>query len=150
MSKTHTIRSKGGELIHIDLNSHNATRGGKNSMTGGDIEIPGSGKRQMWQIAQNVNPVPDFSRSGNKVLKSKNLLLNNLSTNDMKDLKYLFSNLSTNAIEDAEKVEKVKKATLDRVNKSVIAIKALKPKDSNVRGSLANKQARLKKLKLIK
>jgi hypothetical protein len=149
MSKKHTVRAVGGELIHIDLNSHNSTGSSKNSMEGGTIELFNKPTRQNWQIMDDTQPVPSFTTT-KKILKSKNILLNNLTTEDLIDLKKILAGLTDNQINDAKKVDKIKKATIERLQKSARAIKLLKPKDINVRGSTANKNKRLKEKGLIK
>ena len=134
----HTIKSKGGDLIHIDLNSHNSSGKSKNEMKGGVLVT-----ESLKPHAPNPNdPVPEFKKT-EKILRSKNWLLDGLTSGDVRDLKKLFSD------EDSAKNQKIKEATLDRVKKSIKAIKEIKPRDINIRGSVSNKNELLKKKGLI-
>jgi hypothetical protein len=159
----HTIRAKGGELIHIDLNSHNSSGKSKNEMsgdgiketslkrtpvTGGvldlDVPQPLPFMRPSQTMTQKQETNPTFKPQG-KIFKSKNALLNNLTTDDIRDLKKLFSEIGEEEIKKKETTAKIRKATVKRIKTD-----AKKPKKSplaKIRGTIEGKRQALKKYK---
>ncbi len=144
MSRNRIMRMKGGNVIHLDLNSHNISGSTRNRTTGGKIVL----EQLKPHNPVGTDPVPPFRQTG-KILKSSNWMLDDLTTNDISDLKAMFGSLTQNQIDDAKKVDRVKQATLKRVADSVKKVRSLKPRFYNVRGTVANKKMRLKKKKLI-
>lgn len=148
MSRIRLVKLTGSGTTHIDINSHNITRSARNKTTGGALETERLKPHDPALIEALNAPVPSFKPT-DKFLKSKNLLLNNLSINDISDLKNMLGGITNNQLQDARKVEKIKNETIKRVASSVAKIKSLKPRNINVRGSLANKKMRLKRKNLI-
>jgi hypothetical protein len=130
---THSIRTGSGDFIHIDLNSHNATRGGKNSMSGGDIVAD----VQNPNVFKSNVPITTPKLYGQR-LRSNNLLLNNLSKHDLKDLQHLMQDVEREASYTRHTAQQVPKATKSRLSEA----KKLYPILRNVysKGSPQSKQ----------
>jgi hypothetical protein len=151
-------KMKGGELVHIDLNSHNSYGKSKNNMEGEGInkkinldemdEIKGGMLELDLPRQSNTSstPVPSFKKQGHKI-KSKNVLLNNLTTEDISDLKKLFSEVNEEDMKKKAITKRVRKATIKRVKKEVKKVKKDKSNKSNIRGTLEGKREALKKYK---
>ena len=157
-SGIHSIKAKGGELIHIDLNSHNAcnrstTGDGMNFFTG--KEQPRTSMRpnggalthDFMQTQTSNNPIqtPRFSES---IIRSSNPLFNNIKTSDIRDLKSLFRQVSDKEKEETYKTRIQGEQTKKRVKREVKAVKEAKPRNIKTRGSLEQKLERLKKYKI--
>ena len=122
-----------GDLIHIDIASHNAKgRKASNSMKGGYLEqehpVPHRGY-------DTTTSVPNFSQTlSSKRIRSANALLNMISDQDLKDVKTMLSSrsientLSSKQRKDIEK--KLKKDFKENVTK---AKKNIKAKGSGIR-----------------
>lgn len=155
-TKSNNMKGK-GELIHIDINSHNASGKAKNKMEGGKIDLDAMEggalelpklKRQKKPIIRDdiiLNPpVPAFKKT-EKIFKTKNKLLNNLTTSDIADLKRLFSEINDEEVKKKNILKKTKKATIRRVKEEVKKERE-KPKKT-IRGTIEGKRDALKKYK---
>lgn len=116
-----------GDLIHIDISSHNAKgRKASNKMSGGDIEsynpVPHRG-------LDTNQPVPSFNQTkSRKRILSDSALLNMISDQDLKDVKKM---LSSETVEDsltpaqrkaiARKMEKDFKDNVAKIKKEKLA-----------------------------
>ena len=149
-----------GDLIHIDLNSHNAKGKAKNIMKGeglkkivlgdtSDEEDEMEGGRLDIDVPNlNLNPTntnPSFKKQGHKIT-SMNAFINNLSTDDIRDLKKLLSDVNEENLTKTEMTNKIRKATKSRVKRETTKKKPAKPK---VRGTLEAKTYAINKHKKI-
>ncbi len=172
-SKIHTIKAIGGELVHIDLNSHNSSGKSKNTMEGDSLSrktLKGDGikggvldldmlpsinmtapnqQAEMFNFRNKQKPqTPTFTPTV-KTLKSKNALLNNLTADDIRDLKQLFSEVGREEIKKKEDTAKIRKKTIKRVKSEVKKVKATKSPLAKIRGTIEGKKQALKKYKKI-
>ena len=168
MKSIHTVKAKGGDLVHIDLNSHNASGSSKNTMEGDGIKGKMSGgvldvdmlpsinlsapnqTAELFNFRNKQKPQSTTFQPTTKTLKSKNALLNNLTASDIKDLKQLFSEVGQEEIKKKEDTAKIRKKTIKRVKSEVKKVKATKSPLSKVRGTIEGKRQALKKYKKIK
>jgi hypothetical protein len=164
MKSTHTVKAKGGDLVHIDLNSHNASGKSKNEMKGDGIKggvlelepVPSidlsadNRHRQLVRFEHSQKPQSTTFQPTTKTLKSKNKLLNNLTSEDIKDLKLLFSEAGQEEAKKKEDTAKIRKKTIKRVKSEVKKVKKTKSPLSKVRGTIEGKKQALKKYKKIK
>ena len=164
MKSIHTVKAKGGDLVHIDLNSHNASGKAKNTMEGDGIKggvldvdmLPSINLSAPNQTAELFNfrnkqkPQSTTFQPTTKTLKSKNALLNNLTASDIKDLKQLFSEVGQEEIKKKEDTAKIRKKTIKRVKSEVKKVKATKSPLAKIRGTIEGKRQALKKYKKIK
>ena len=165
----HSIKARGGELIHIDLNSHNAC--GNKSKTGDGIisDSPKgkgmnffTGKEQRYSMnpftgGELVHDFMNTQTSNNPIqtprfteykIKSTNPLFHNIKTSDIRDLKGLFKQVEEKEAKDKATTLYQGKATKSRVKKDVSKVKSLVPRNISVRGSPANKALALQRYKL--
>ena len=84
-----------------------------------------------------------------KILKSKNVLLNNLTSEDIKDLKKLFSEVGEEETKKKSDIIKYRKATIKRL-KNESKLKTRKSNLSKVRGSTEAKREAIKKRAKVK
>jgi hypothetical protein len=153
-SGIHSIRAKGGELVHIDLNSHNIT--GKGLKTNARRPRETEEKDDTWdmrggelthdfmQTQTSSRPIqtPRFSESK---IKSTNPLFHNIKTSDIRDLKGLFKQISDEEVKERKVTAKQGKATKARVKREVKALKKMTPRNIKTRGSLESKRKALYK-----
>jgi hypothetical protein len=158
-SGIHSIKARGGELIHIDLNSHNAC--GNKSKTGDGINFF-TGKEQRYSMnpftgGELVHDFMNTQTSNNPIqtprfteykIKSTNPLFHNIKTSDIRDLKGLFKQVEEKEANDKATTLYQGKATKSRVKKDVKKVKSLVPRNIAVRGSPANKALALERYKL--
>jgi len=169
-SGIHSIKAKGGELVHIDLNSDSY---GKKNKTGEGINTPntwsfGSGlkvnarrpqpeeKADTWDMSggelthdfmqpqTSSNPVqtPRFSESK---IRSTNPLFHNIKTSDIRDLKGLFKQITDEEVKEKKITAKQGRATKTRVKSEVKAVKKMTPRNIKTRGSTESKRKALYK-----
>jgi len=104
-----------GDMIHIDYGSHNASSKGKNSMSGGDLHnIP----VQPHTGHTSANPVPTFTKD-DKMLRSQNVLLNALTSGDIKDASKLLSMAKDRTLMEGETNKKTIKENADRLSEEI-------------------------------
>ena len=167
MKTTHIIKAKGGDLVHIDLNSHNASGKAKNTMEGDGLKSKMKGGVLDLDMLPNINlaapnqaaeqfnfrnkqkPQSTTFQPTTKTLKSKNALLNNLTADDIRDLKLLFSEVGKEEIKKKEDTAKIRKKTIKRVKSEVKKVKATKSPLAKIRGTIEGKRKALKKYKKI-
>jgi hypothetical protein len=109
-----------------------------------DVPQPLPFMRPSQTMTQKQETNPTFKPQG-KIFKSKNALLNNLTTDDIRDLKKLFSEIGEEEIKKKETTAKIRKATVKRIKTD-----AKKPKKSplaKIRGTIEGKRQALKKYK---
>ena len=105
----------GGDLLHIDVNSHNSS--GKSKMSGGALENKATVRHTGLRSSTEV---PDFkSTLMTKTLKSSNKLLNNISSSDVEALKTLLGSVTE---EDSEKGKKISKLEAKRIGAEIALI----------------------------
>ena len=168
MKSIHTVKAKGGDLVHIDLNSHNASGKSKNTMEGDGLKSKMKGgildleplpsidlsadnrARQLVRFEHSQKPQSTTFQPTTKTLKSKNKLLNNLTSEDIKDLKLLFSEAGQEEAKKKADTAKIRKKTIKRVKADVKKVKATKSPLAKVRGTIEGKKQALKKYKKIK
>jgi hypothetical protein len=104
-----------GDLIHIDIASHNAKgRKASNSMSGGELEI----YHPVGHRGLDTNqPVPSFEQTkSRKRIVSDSALLNMISEQDLKDVKRLLSSEDSLTKPERKKMtRKIKKDFKDNV-----------------------------------
>lgn len=124
-------RLKGkGDLIHIDISSHNAKgKSATNKMFGGDIEM----YNPVGHHGLNTNqPVPSFEQTKTrKRIVSDSALLNMVSDQDLKDVKQM---LSSKTVEDS----------LTPTQRKAIARKMKKEFEDNVKKIKSNQSKKNK------
>lgn len=166
-SGIHSIKARGGELIHIDLNgsegSMNGSFGSMNSHNacGKNLKlnarrpqpesVPDTWAMNGGELVHDFHPghtsrgtVPNLNFLESKI-KSSNPLFNNIRTSDIRDLKGLFKQVNEQEAKQKMTTAKQGKATKARVKKDVQKVKSLIPRNIKVRGSPANKALRLRK-----
>ena len=141
------MKGKGNELVHIDVNSHNSSGKSKYTMTGGllDLDVPPNTPRPPRMTMQTPTALKP---QGHKI-RSKNSFLNNLTTDDIRDLKRLFAEVGEEEIKKKETTAKVRKATVKRVKSDVKRVKTTKNPKASIRGTVEGKRQAIKKLKKI-
>ena len=133
---------KGGKIIIDDSDSDSdieGTSSKRTSVNGGALvsDLP----NPRLSLSSNA-PVPDFKKTG-KRFTTRNLL-NNLTSDDIRNLRKLFMGDIEEEKKTKEKVEKIRKATKARVKRETKA----KPKTKKpVRGTIEGKREALKKYK---
>jgi hypothetical protein len=148
--------------IHIDYNSHNATKGSKAVVSGDGMNFftgkeqpktsmrpPGYGgalSHDFMQLQTSERPVqaPRFS---DYKISSQHPLFNNIKTSDIRDLRALFKQLSDEDKEDKIVTKAQGDATKARVKREVAELKKLTARNKKTRGSTENKRDRLKSLR---
>lgn len=146
-----------GELLHIDINSHNASGKAHNKMEGGkiDLDLMEGGALELEKITRPIKlikrqdtyfnePVPSFKKTG-KILKTKNKLLNDLTTEDIADLKKIFAEINEEDVKKKKILKKTKKATIKRVKEDLKKERGIPKK--MIRGTIEGKRQALKKYK---
>jgi hypothetical protein len=138
-------KSKGGDLVHIDINSHNM-KGKKIDLDKMDDEIKGGKLINVTKAVRTSNkPMEDFTPMAKKIISS-NRLLNNLTTDDIRDLKKLFSEIGEEEIKKKDNIKKVRKASIKRVKMEVKNTKKASPME-NIKGTIEGKRKALSKYK---
>lgn len=163
------INMIGGELVHVDINSHNSSGKSKNTMEGDGlkkkpkkmkpvsltdkfVKIPKNMRGGMLGGVLDLEPLPrgpnkDLTfKPTQKILKTRNLLLNNLTSSDIKDLKKLFSEAGEEDIKKKEDIAKIRKATIQRIKTDFNKATSKAPK-SRVRGTTLGKRQAIDKAK---
>ena len=85
---------------------------------------------------------------GHKI-RSKNSFLNNLTTDDIRDLKRLFAEVGEEEIKKKATTAKIRKATIKRIKSDVKRVKSTKNPKASIRGTVEGKRQAIKKLKKI-
>jgi hypothetical protein len=138
-------KSKGGDLVHIDINSHNM-KGKKIDLDKMDDEIKGGKLINVTKAVRTSNkPMEDFTPMAKKIISS-NRLLNNLTTDDIRDLKKLYSEIGEEEIKKKDNIKKVRKASIKRVKMEVKNTKKASPME-NIKGTIEGKRKALSKYK---
>lgn len=145
----HHIKSSGKGIVKIpvceetDSDTDEIEGFGKISYRGGDLitigTIPPIGLRQYGQLTQQP---PSSVKPTNKILKSKNKLLNNLTSEDILDLRTLFTNANKQEVEEKNKIKKIRKSTLARIKSDKPAKRTYR---SKLRGTTEGKEFALEK-----
>jgi hypothetical protein len=137
----HSIMTGSGDLIHIDLGSHNATGKSKNSMEGGVLQHDPPNPLGLKSNVphQSYNPL-------DMKLTSQNVMLNNLKKSDLQDLDRLKTEAKRSMYDRDAVIQKIKSITKGRVKTEVKKVKTAKPRNLKTRGSPQAKIEALEKL----
>lgn len=153
----HSIKAIGGELVHFDFNSHNSYGKSNNKMEGGALDLEQlpsinlsapNQAAQMFNFRNKQKPQTTTFKPTQKILKSKNALLNNLTSEDIEDLKKLFSEVDEKKVKEKKNLEKTKILNKKRISdQDKVKIITTQSKRKNVRGTIEGKKEALKKYK---
>jgi hypothetical protein len=148
----HSIMTGSGDLIHIDLGSHNASGKSKNEMSGGALS---HNPQTQWDTKHNIPDqyanLRDSTRQMDRFnpldmkLSTQNLMLNNLKKTDLQDLDILMKQNKKSTYDRDAAIQKIKSITKKRIKSEVKKVKTTKPRNLKTRGSPQAKIESLKK-----